>query len=81
MKLERTKTDDRIIWHGVCAAAAAFGVSKSHLSRVLSGERKPGAALARKLRRIGVETISDNHLGRNATGLRRPPRSTNGQAG
>lgn len=34
--------------------AQAAGVSAGHLHRVLSGERKPGEALRRFLRRSGV---------------------------
>ncbi len=36
----------------VLEAAAECGVSASNLSRVLRGERKPSAALRRKLRRL-----------------------------
>lgn len=42
------------LYRGVSEAARRAGVSQSHLSRVLRGERKPGPALARKLARMGV---------------------------
>lgn len=40
---------------GVAAAARAAGVSQSHLSRMLIGERKPSAGLVKRLRRFGIE--------------------------
>lgn len=39
---------------GATEAARRAGVSQSHLSRVLRGERKAGADLARKLARMGI---------------------------
>ena len=43
---------------GVNATARRLGVSRTHLSRVLSGERRAGARLAAGLRRLGVELPS-----------------------
>ena len=40
---------------GVSKLARAVGRNHSHISRVLSGERKAGKALAKKLARLGVE--------------------------
>lgn len=42
-------------YRGVTKLARRLGVSQTHLSRVLAGERKPGAELAAALRRAGVE--------------------------
>lgn len=39
---------------GVSRLALAVGRNHSHISRVLSGERKPGKDLARRLARLGV---------------------------
>ena len=39
---------------GLGAAARRCGVSHTHLRKVLQGERKPSAELARKMRRIGL---------------------------
>ncbi len=46
-------------YHGLGRTARALGVSASHLSYVLHGHRKPGADLARKLRRLGVEVAAE----------------------
>jgi transcriptional regulator with XRE-family HTH domain len=40
---------------GVSRLALAVGRNHSHISRVLSGERKPGKDLARRLARLGVQ--------------------------
>ena len=42
------------LYRGVSEAARRAGVSQSHLSRVLRGERKAGPELERRLRRMGV---------------------------
>lgn len=39
---------------GLGAAARRCGVSHTHLRKVLQGERVPSAALARKMRKIGL---------------------------
>ena len=39
---------------GVTRMARLFGVSQSHLSRVIRGERKPGDRLDREMRRLGI---------------------------
>jgi transcriptional regulator with XRE-family HTH domain len=39
---------------GVARLARLVGRDHSHITRVLSGERKPGRDLARKLARLGV---------------------------
>lgn len=41
-------------YHGVVAVAKTLGRDPSHISRVLSGKRKPSAALAKELKRLGV---------------------------
>ena len=40
---------------GLGAAARRCGVSHTHLRKVLQGERKPSAELARKMRRMGLK--------------------------
>ena len=40
---------------GLGAAARSGGVSHTHLRKVLQGERKPSAELARKMRRMGLK--------------------------
>lgn len=40
---------------GVTALARRLGYSKVYVSRVLRGELKPGAPLASKLKRLGIE--------------------------
>ncbi|MBR2356008.1 MAG: helix-turn-helix transcriptional regulator [Kiritimatiellae bacterium] len=40
---------------GLGAAALRCGVSHTHLRKVLQGERKPSAELARKMRRMGLK--------------------------
>lgn len=42
-------------WRGLNAAARTLKVSNAHLSYVLSGQRKPGKDLAKKLARMGVD--------------------------
>ena len=39
---------------GLGAAARRCGVSHTHLRKVLQGERKPSAELARKMKRLGL---------------------------
>ena len=39
---------------GVTRTARRIGVSQGHLSRVMTGERKPGKELERKMRRLGL---------------------------
>ena len=46
------------LWRGVTATAKRLGVSHGHLRRVLNGERKPGAALARALKRLGISPLA-----------------------
>lgn len=40
---------------GVTAIARRLGYSKTYVSQVLAGKLKPGAPLAAKLKRLGVE--------------------------
>ena len=40
---------------GVTAIARRLGYSKTYISQVFSGKLKPGAPLAAKLKRLGVE--------------------------
>lgn len=40
---------------GTTALAARLGISRSHLYQVTRGGRRPSPALARRLRRLGVE--------------------------
>ena len=40
---------------GLGACARRCGVSHTHLRKVLQGERKPSAELARKMRRMGLQ--------------------------
>jgi len=40
---------------GVVAVAKKTGCHPSHITRVLSGEREPGKALERKLRKLGIK--------------------------
>jgi len=42
------------LYRGVSEVARRVGVSQSHLSRVLRGERKAGAELERRIRRLGL---------------------------
>jgi transcriptional regulator with XRE-family HTH domain len=42
------------LFRGVTRTARLVGVSQSHLSRVLHGQRKPGKDLEKKLRRMGI---------------------------
>lgn len=41
----------------VAEAARRFGCSHTHLSRVLKGERKAGAELARKMAKLGIKAV------------------------
>lgn len=41
----------------VAEAARRFGCSHTHLSRVLKGERKAGAELARKMGKLGIKPV------------------------
>ena len=43
------------LYRGVSKVARRVGVTQSHLSRVLRGERKAGKELARKLEKLGVK--------------------------
>ena len=45
----------RVVYRGLTQAARQLGCSRAHLSYVLHGQRKPSEALARKLKRMGVE--------------------------
>ena len=42
------------LFRGVTRTARLVGVSQSHLSRVLRGERKAGPELEKKLKRMGI---------------------------
>lgn len=48
---------------GATAVARRFGISQSHVSRVLRGIRRPSKELARKLVKIGVWTESQMDAG------------------
>ena len=45
----------RVVYRGLTQAARLLGCSRTHLSYVLHGKRKPSEALARKLKRMGVD--------------------------
>ena len=45
----------RVVYRGLTQAARSLGCSRAHLSYVLHGQRKPSEALARKLKRMGVD--------------------------
>ena len=45
----------RVVYRGLTQAARSLGCSRTHLSYVLHGKRKPSEALARKLKRMGVD--------------------------
>ena len=47
----------RVVYRGLTQAARQLGCSRAHLSYVLHGQRKPSEALARKLKRMGVEVV------------------------
>ena len=47
----------RVVYRGLTQAARLLGCSRAHLSYVLHGQRKPSEALARKLKRMGVELV------------------------
>ena len=47
----------RVVYRGLTQAARLRGCSRAHLSYVLHGQRKPSEALARKLKRMGVELV------------------------
>jgi len=49
-----SKRQRRILLPGITAAAREAGVTHSHLSRVLRGERKPGKELAKKIARLAL---------------------------
>jgi len=42
------------LFRGVTRTARRVGVSQSHLSRVLRGERRAGKELERKLKKLGI---------------------------
>lgn len=50
-KITKTTT----IYKGLNKAAKKLGVSRTHLSYVLHGQRKAGAELAKKINRLGIE--------------------------
>lgn len=52
-KLMEIKTEQRTVARGLNAMARKLGVSRSHLSLVVHGHRRPGAELARKLAKSG----------------------------
>ena len=54
-KIERTQ----IVFRGLTGAARHLGCSRTHLSYVLHGQRKPSARLARGLRRLGITCTVD----------------------
>ena len=51
--VKETKVATRFL--GLRRTARVLGCSEAHLSYVLHGRRKPGAELAAKLRKLGVE--------------------------
>lgn len=51
--IKEVKTVTR--FRGLGRTARALGISRGHLSYVLHGQRKPGKALAAKLRKMGIE--------------------------
>lgn len=50
-KVTKTTT----VYRGLNKAAKKLGVSRTHLSYVMHGQRKPGSDLAKKLKRLGFE--------------------------
>ena len=50
-KLELRRVES---WKGITRCAAALGISRSHLNRVMTGEREPGKELAVKMRKLGI---------------------------
>lgn len=51
---------------GLKAVAVAVGASLTHVRAVVTGERTPGAGLARRLAKLGVEWGVGNGEGGNA---------------
>lgn len=45
----------RLVVGGCSRLADSLGVSRTHMSMVMHGTRRPGRALAARLRRLGVE--------------------------
>ena len=45
----------RLVAGGSSRLADSLGVSRTHMSMVMHGTRRPGRALAARLRRLGVE--------------------------
>lgn len=54
MGVKRATIRPVTLYRGVSRVARLSGVSQSHLSRVIRGERKAGKELARRLARLGV---------------------------
>lgn len=50
------------VHRGVTELARQMGVSHSHLSRVLSGKRKPGAGLYASLEALGIRFDRRGHV-------------------
>lgn len=42
------------VYRGLNKTAKKLGCSRTHLSYVMHGQRKPGAELAKKLKKLGV---------------------------
>ncbi len=58
-KIEQT----RVVYRGLTRAAKYCGCSLAHLSYVLHGQRRAGAALRRRLARMGVtSTVNGSEI-------------------
>lgn len=51
VKLEKQPV---VRWKGITRCASLLGISRTHLSRVMHGERKPGFDLEKRMRKIGL---------------------------
>lgn len=47
--------EERTVIRGITTTSKKVGCSPTHLSRVMSGVRIPGASLRKKLERIGIK--------------------------
>jgi len=41
-------------WQGITYFARVLGISRTHLSRVMHGEREPGKDLEKRMRKLGL---------------------------
>jgi len=52
VKLEKKPV---VRWHGITRCSKLLGISRTHLSRVMHGERSPGKNLEKRMRKIGLK--------------------------